>query len=676
MIGLYLIMIKQIKTNHTGFLIIILIMILVPHTSFSQKSIEDQDSLFRLREAQLKGYTNINILVAEQGYKNRHMDVPDDKLSIFPGIEGPLEPTILPAKRVTSWKKYSIGSSSRLAIFLTDTISNWLGIVSGLKAQGIPFRVTTNIDEALKHTVVIIYPAVDGKNMDIETFVKLREHPKNGGVLIGFNVIAPSMHSVFGFGKSTYSNQRDNIIIRNFSIPETAFIEDINEAKLRIGNFNITKENITTFGYEETAYQPIGVFEDGSAAIIRSLYNNGACYAFGFDLGFLTIFAHANLDPQIQRTYVNDFEPTLDVLYRMIKSIYVEYADFPVLPGMVPENKKVAILISHDIDYTKSIDSMLFYAEMERSKNIAATYFIQTRYIKDGLDQAYLKEKYFPYFIALKNMGMEIGSHSVSHTPFLSHIPLGTGMEKYPDYRPYYFTFTSTFNETIMGELRVSHFLLKELFGVNSTSFRSGYLRYPEKLHVSMQEIGFKYGSSITANEVLTHMPFNPMYDYMFDEELDVFEIPITIEDELPPKMDKRVDEAIILTEKISRYGGVVNILIHTNILGHKYRFQEQYTDHYKDDAWFGTISQYGDWWQARTAIQIDVQSSNKLIRVSLEAPICINDFPLIVPKNLKLITTIPNISGIEKTKGGYLFSKLTGKILLIFEDQSGVFSR
>jgi len=669
-------MTKQVRTNIQASLITVLIIVLMSNSSFSQKSIIDQDSLFRIKSAQLKGYTNINIMVAEQGYKNRHMDVPDDRISFFPGIEGPLEPTILPVKKATDWRKYANGSSSRLAIFLTDTASNWLGIVSGLKAQGIPFRVTTNIDDALQHTVVMIYPAVYSKYIDVETLVKLREHPKNGGVLIGFNVIAPSMYSVFGFGKSSYSNQRDNIIIRDFNLPETDFIEDINEAKLRIGNLNITKENIGTFGYEETAYHPIGVFEDGSAAIIRNLYNNGACYAFGLDLGFLTIFAHANLDPQIQRTYANDFEPTLDVLYRMIKSIYIEYTDFPILPGTVPENKKVSVLVSHDIDYTKSIDSMLLYTEMERSKNIPATYFVQTRYVKDGLDQAYLNEKYFPYFIALKNMGMEIGSHSVSHTPFLSFIPLGTGLEKYPDYRPYYFTFTSTFNETLMGELRVSHFLIKELFGVNSTSFRSGYLRYPEKLHVTMQEVGYKYGSSITANEVLTHMPFNPMNDYMFDQELDVFEIPVTIEDELPPKMDERIEDAILLTEKISRYGGVVNILIHPNILGHKYRFLEAYINHFKDEAWFGTISEFGDWWNARTAMQIDVENTDQLVKVNIFAPYSIKGFPLIVPDEFRLVTTIPKVDGIERTEGGYLFDELNGELQLIFENQSSSFKR
>lgn len=656
--------------------LVIFSLILFSYSGFSQTNVKEQDSVFKLRKDQIQGYRDINKFVLENGYKHRYIDIPDDKLSLFPGIEGPMTPTILPIKQITSWEKYDNGSSSRLVVFLSDTVSPWLGIVSGLKAHGIPFRVTTEIDEALKHKVVIIYPAVDSRSINFHTMKKLQAHPRTGGVLIGFNVQAPSMYPVFGFGKSSYSNQRSNIIIRNFSIPETDFIEDINEATLKIGNFPTISESFTSFGYEKTYYPPIAVYEDGTAAIIRNLFSNGVCYAFGFDLGRLAVTAHANLDPQIQRTYVNYFEPTLDVLFCMIKRIYLENADYAILSGMVPENKKVPILITHDIDYTKSIDNMLIYAELERRNNIPATYFVQTRYVKDGADQAYLNEKYIPYFITLKNMGMEIGSHSVSHTPFLSYIPLGTGLEKYPDYRPYYSTFTSTFNETLFGELRVSHFLINELFGVNPTSFRSGYLLYPEKIHVSMQETGYKYSSNITANEVLTHMPFNPMSDYLYDEELEIFEIPITIEDDLPPEMDQRVDEAISLTEKISRYGGVVNILIHPNILGHKYRFEELYIDHYKNDAWFGTVSQFGDWWKARTAIQIDVINTDPLIKVDIEIPFPITNFPLIVPENLKLVATVPTINGIKRTNEGYLFSKLTGKVQLIFVNQLDSFSR
>lgn len=666
---------KSHITNYHG-LLLCLLALLISNASLSQ-NVDKQKQRFEEKKSQLEGYTNIDILMAKEGgFKFRKMDVPDDRVSILSGIEGPFEPTILPTKHITSWRKYSSGSSSRLAVYLVDTVSNWLGIVGGLKAHGIPFLVTTDINEALEHTVVLIYPGLDSRKINLKTLKQLREHPKTGGVLIGFNVQAQSMFSVFGFDSLVYSSQRDEIVIREFNLPETNFIQDQKEAVLKIGNLNVSEESIASFGYLKTFYQPLGVFQDGSAAIIRNLYSNGVCYAFGFDLGFLTLLAHANLDPQIQRNYVNAFEPTLDVLYRMIKAIYLENEEFPILPGLVPENKKVPILISHDIDYTKSIDSMLLYADMEMKKNVPATYFIQTKYIKDGLDQAFLNEKYIPYFLALKNMGMEIGSHSVSHTPFLSHIPLGSGMEKYPDYRPFYFNFTSTFNETLLGELRVSHFLIKELFGVNSTSFRSGYLRFPEKIHVAMQEIGYKYGSNITANEVLTHMPFNPMYDYSFDDELEIFEIPITIEDETPPLMDLRITDAIILTEKISRYGGVVNILIHTNILGHKYRFEESYIDHFKDDAWFGTISQFGDWWRARVAIQIDVESLEELVKLNIDAPRRINGFSIIVPDNLKLLTTIPKINDLEKTSDGYLFKQLEGKFQLIFKNQSAGLSK
>lgn len=654
--------IRKYLTGISVINILLFIGLICSTNVFGQKAIVDQDSLFRLKESQIKGYTNISRLVNEQGYKDRFMPVPDDKVSFFPGVSGPLEPTVIPPKMVTSWKKYEAGTSSRLVVLLTDTNSNWLGIVSGLKAHGIPFCVTTDIDRALQHTVILLYPQVDSKNISLTTLKKLRQHPSNGGVLIGFSVTAPSMFKVFGFGKSTYGSERQSIIIKDLNLPETQFIEDLKEVRMQIGNLDIPEGSSSTFGYEETLYPPLAVFEDGTAAITRTIYNKGACYAIGYDLGFMSCFAHANLDPQVQRTYINDFEPTLDVAYRLIKEIYVQYSDFAILPGLNPENKKVPILITHDIDYTGSVDTMLLYAEMEQRLGISATYFIQTKYVKDGLDQAFLNQKYLPYFIALKNMGMEIGSHSVSHTPFLSYIPLGTGLEKYPDYRPYYFTFTSTFNETLMGELRVSHFLIQELFGVRPTSFRSGYLRFPEKAHVAMQEVGFHYGSSIPANEVLSHLPFNPLYDYMFDSELDIFEIPVTIEDELPPLMDQRIEDAILLTEKIARYGGVVNVLIHTNVMQHKYRFQEAFIKHFKNDAWFGTVSQFGDWWKARTQIEVDYEVNDAGVTINLNAPLNIKGFTLLVPPGLTLLASVGANKKPTPVSNGLYFENLQGQ--------------
>lgn len=561
---------------------------------------------------------------------------------------------VVPSKTSTSWTKYDIGSSNRLCIFLTDSTSSWLGISGGLAAQGIPFRITDDIDEALKHKVVLIYPGLASHTLNLPTLKKLRKHPSDGGVLIGFNVVAPSMYKVFGLKRATYSTQRDTILISQYDLPETRFIEDINEGRLRIGNLNVTSENTITTGYLDTSFAPLAVFEDGSAAIIRNLFNDGAAYAFGLDLGLLALSAHANLDPEIQRSHVNKFEPVLDVFFKMIRTIYIEYADFPITIGTVPGNKMVPILITHNIDQSNSLDTMLLYAKLEASYNVPATYFIQTTDIEKIMAIPLITQDDIPKYFTILNMGMEIGSL----------------VEAYSGNRSFYEDFNNRFSETLLDELRTSHHISNQLFGVNATSFRSGYLGYPEKLHICMKEVGFKYGSSITANELLTHMPVNTMYNYMLDDELDIYELPITIEDQELPKMDQRINEAIVLTEKIAHYGGLVNILIHPDIMGHKYRFLEIYLRFFKDKAWFGTVSQYGDWWKARTSLQVDAETLNQFLMINIEGPHSIKNLPLDIPKHYKYISAISDVGSVTKTKSGYLIERIDGKTKLFFQNQ------
>lgn len=562
--------------------------------------------------------------------------------------------TVVPSRTLTSWTKYDIGNSNRLCIFLTDSTSSWLGISGGLAAQGIPFRITDDIDEALKHKVVLIYPGLASHTLNLHALKKLREHPYNGGALMAFNVVAPSMYKVFGFKKSTFSTQRDTILISQYDLPETRFIEDINEGRLRIGNLDVTAKNTITIGYLETSFAPLAVFEDGSAAIIRNIFNDGAAYAFGIDLGLLSLSAHANLDPEIQRSYVNKFEPVLDVFFRMIRTIYMEYADFPIITGTVPGNKMVPILITHDIDQSCSLDTMLLYANLEASYNAPATYYIQTTDIENITTTPLISQEDIPKYYVLINMGMEIGSL----------------VEEYSGNRSFYFDFSNRFNETLLDEIRASYNVSNQLFGVNATSFRSGYLGYPEKLHICMKEVGFRYSSSITANELLTHMPVNTMYNYMLDDELDIYELPITIEDQELPEMDQRINEAIVLTEKIAHYGGMVNILIHPDIMGHKYRFLEVYLRFFENKAWFGTISQYGDWWKARTSLQIDAETYNKFMVINIEAPQSIRNLPINIPKHFKYISAISDVGSVTKTKSGYLIERIDGKAKLFFQNQ------
>ena len=632
----------------------------------SAQSVLNEDSLWEVKRAQLKNYTQINAYVADMGYKHKTIPVSDDLVHFFPGISGPTEATLLPSKNPTSWKIYDQGNPNRLAIYLTDTTSNWLGLVGGLVAQGVPFRITTSIDQAMKHKVMIIYPSLRSDQIGMKEMKKIRNHPSDGGALIAFNVTAPSMRPVFGFDSTDFSPERNELIFRILDIPETRFIRDKNEIVLRIGNPD-NEQGMSSIGYIQTNYRPVAQFEDGSAAIIRNLFSTGASYAFGFDLGFLASVAHTDL-LQAYRTYINDFEPSVDVCFRLIKSIYQLYEPMAFTLGSVPDGKYVPVLITHDIDTYISVDSMLYYADMEKRKGIKATYFIQSKYIKDGLDIAFLNDKYLPYMQALINMGMEVGSHSVSHTPFFGHLPIGSGIEKYPDYRPFFVNYTSTFNETLLGELRVSRYLLNTLLNNQTHSFRSGFLAVHENLYVALQETGYLYSSNVTANQVLTHMPFRPMYDFMFDEELKVYEIPVTIEDELPPEMDQRLDDAIDLTHKIASYGGVVNILIHPNILGHKFRFEEMYIDHFRNNAWFGTMNEFGQWWKTRSAISLDAENLGQYVKLTLTPTRQIEGLMLQMPESMQFISATPLIQNVRRVEGGYLLSSVEEKTELVFK--------
>ena len=78
------------------------------------------------------------------------------EMYVFKGLRGPRARTYIPIAVPTSYRAYDIGGVSALAILLTDTTSDWLGLVHGLKTIGVPFRVTRDYREALHHRVVIV----------------------------------------------------------------------------------------------------------------------------------------------------------------------------------------------------------------------------------------------------------------------------------------------------------------------------------------------------------------------------------------------------------------------------------------------------------------------------------------------------------------------------------------
>jgi len=116
-----------------------------------------------------------------------------------------------------------------------------------------------------------------------------------------------------------------------------------------------------------------------------------------------------------------------------------------------------------------------------------------------------------------------------------------------------------------------------------------------------------------------------------------VFEFPITIEDEAPPLMGSRLQQAIEIAEKIQRYGGLFVVLAHPDIVGHKFEFMRSLIEKMKPTAWFGTLRSFGQWWSARDRVTLDARNSNGLKTVIMRAPEIVTGLTLELPASWRL---------------------------------------
>lgn len=510
----------------------------------------------------------------------------------------------------TDWRQYDNGEPSRLAILLTDEDSAWLGLAHGLKSIGVPFSITRDVAQATRHKVVLAYPTVSGRVLDSGALTALREHVASGGTLIATQVLGGGVQDLFGFDAVVESHHY-RIDFEPGAVeaePSLSWIDHPHERSVLLGNRDNPQSWMGTQVYEG-APSVMARFDDGAPALIhRSDPGGGATYALGFDLGFFIMRAHGDRNDQGYRSCANHYEPSVDVWLRWLRALYIQHEPLAVTLGTVPGGQSVAAVVTFDVDYVQSMEHLVAYRELLQRMQVPATFFIQTKYYRDFQDEGFFNDRTLEAVAALQRAGMEIASHSVSHSDMYATVPLGDGGERYPHYQPRVKAQGATRNATVLGELRVSKFLLEQLFDTQVVSFRPGYLATPPSLPQAMEASGYRFGSSATAGNVTTHLPYRSNHDRMYARETDVFEFPIAIEDEIPPEMDLRADEAVELAQQLSRYGGSFVILVHPNQLDHKYRFLEAVIPRLQPFAWFGTQRQLGQWWAARDQLQVDVR--------------------------------------------------------------------
>lgn len=597
-------------------------------------------------------------------YPNRYREY------IFPGIEGPKEVSVLPLPIKADWREYQHGSLSRLAIWLTEEeYSNWLGLANGLKTIGLPFLITTDLDQALQHRVLMIYPDFSTKDLVENARNKLEDFVNQGGTLIGLKNLSP-LKKLFGLDYSSEAPHQTVTFLNG--LPFENPLSDPADKTIIINtltNRKDQKELTKTEEYYPQGASIIAEYDNHQAAIIEHPFGKGKAVAIGIDLGFFTSKSYGMRQNVATERYANRFTPSVEALLFYVARLYQENESNAILLKTTPHRYKLAVLFSHDVDWSSSLKNSVEYAKYEHEQGVKGTYFMQVKYIRDALDEYFFDGAAVSLLQKIRDLEMEIASHSVSHSLMFASFPIGTGKEAYPSYRPINISTQETINGTIFGELRVSKFLLDQCVGkINVQSFRPGYLERPPQLPEALEACHYLYSSTITSNNAYTHLPFPMYYQNNYRSNVNVFEFPISLEDILPPKMGDRIAEGIELGKKLSAYGACCMILIHPDVLDHKFAFEKQFTEAFKQDAWFPSLVEYGSWWAARHTIEVDVKEMAQHKILSLQTSTPIKGLNLSLPSQWRFVGTNPSNIPVSQGEKDLVIDHLEGKIELLFE--------
>jgi hypothetical protein len=487
-----------------------------------------------------------------------------------------------------------------------------LALVHVLKEMGIPFFVTRNLKQALKHTMVILYPEVGPRTFTQAQAQQLITFVRQGGNIFAQNVYWGGLKPVFGFRDFTASRKRHRLTFAATPDPVTKYLNRPEEREISLGSQNFP-EVIWSNGYTaEPGTEVLARFEDGSAALLSNSVGKGKVYLLGMSLVDAVLRCQNNRDFEAQRHYVNEFEPGADVWLLVVRAWYEGYAKDWVRLATIPDGQRSVVLLSHDVDWEDSFKPGLDFVRVEKANQASSTFFIQTKYVDDANSKAFFFDPDLTFLRELKEQGSSIGSHSIIHSRGFNKFDLGTGQETYPTYQPRGLGFDTASGATVFGEVRVSKELLDgEVLDQQTVFFRAGHLRVPRSLAEALVRSGYQFDSSFTADDVLSNFPYALTLDQGFEEDSGIYEFPVTIEDEEAPGYAKRVPQALEVIRANAENGAISVLLVHSNESETKAAAEEEMLRQLPNDIGKMDMLSFAKFWRARDRLQWRVVSAS-----------------------------------------------------------------
>jgi hypothetical protein len=492
-----------------------------------------------------------------------------------------------------------------------------------MRAIGVPYEITSDLSIAIQYPVILTGSRVEENSLSTSQRNLLKAYIQQGGVLITSCLRDTALFDLCGISNKTTSNTLFKIELDTTAAPIFDYVDDTVELTLSIGNAAI---GTTFYTQKYTLDQAIALahYEDGSVAIAKSNFGQGKVYLFGPDFKDIIFRNQVNFDSKAERIYSNGFEPTTDIFFFLIRNIIRQHIPHSIYKYTIPRNSTSTLMITHDIDSRTAIDTMKFFSSFEKSRGVKAMYNITTRYFHDALMSNFYINSW-PEVNQLKADGHIISSHSVGHFPDFDNetiFPLGTLGNTVSNYSPAYHT-GITSGGTVLGELEVSKSLLENDHGVVVKSFRAGYLAYNDSLIMGLENLGYEYNSTFSANDVLTSFPYYGIRVRSFNAvESNVLEIPMTISDVFTDISDSNyMDKVSIWSNATLKYNAnhsPVVLLIHPN-RQYKLSAENAYLNQIPTSIALQSMEDYGIFWKMRDSLQYHTELRNDTLIVRMD---------------------------------------------------------
>ena len=509
----------------------------------------------------------------------------------------------------------------QVAVLRTAADQSVLPVAHALREMGIPFFVTRDVPQALRHRLVVLYPHVDARTFSAADLDRIRGHVEAGGSIFAQEAGAGAPESLLGFRGVAPSKRRHVVRFQAGADPVLRYLDRPEELEIRLGS-DRSPEIFWTQGYTPApGAEVLARFEDGSAALLRKRIGRGAAYLSGVDMQDGILRNQTNRHYEAFRHYVNAFEPGADVWMLILRAWYESSEPGAVRLATAPDGGRSVVLFTHDVDWENSFGPMLSFAAMEARHGAKSLFFIQTKYVSDSNSVSFFSGNNVEILQRLHGQGFPLGTHSVIHSRAFNHFDLGSGTETYASYHPRGTGANTATGATVFGEVRVSRELLDgNVPGQHTVFFRAGHLRVPKSLAEALERCGYEFDSSFTAPDVLTNFPYALPLGLEFDEDSGLYEFPVTIEDEEAPPLLQRVDSALDIFEANAANGAVSVVLIHTTQAEDKLQAEKAMLERLPRGVRAMDPLEFAYYWRARDRLRWSVRPDSTGRELELEA--------------------------------------------------------